>query len=131
MHRLETIHRRVVRILYKLGRQTMVSISSLMHSHGWLKFRLVCKFSPSFESRAIYQASPEYLANVITLRTDDRPRRVGSNMMLHQLITTKVYAESAFAVVAPKYWNALPAHIRSTEYKPLFNRKVYKYCISL
>ena len=84
-----------------------------MHSLGWLKFRLVCKFRLlCITYRAIYQASPKYLANVITIRTDYRPRRVGSNMMLHQAITTTVYAESAFAVAAPKCWNALPADIR-------------------
>ena len=99
----------------------MVSISSLMHSLGWLKFRLVCKFRIiCITHRAIYQASPEYLTNVINLRTDNRPRRVGSNMMLHQPITTTVYAELAFAVIAPKCWNALPAHIRSSESEHLF-----------
>ena len=43
LHILETMHRRAVRILYKLDRR-MVSISSVMHSLGWLKIRLVCKF---------------------------------------------------------------------------------------
>ena len=81
--------------------------------------------------RSIYQASPKYLANVITICTDYRPRRVGLNMMLHQPITTTVYAESAFAVAAPKCWNALPADIRSTESEPLFKRKEYNYFISL
>ena len=96
-----------------------------MHSLGCLKCRLVCKFRfLCITHRAIYQASPEYLANVITLRSGNRPHRVGSNMMLHQPITTTVYAESEFAVVAigPKCLNALPAHIRSTESEPLFKR---------
>ena len=81
--------------------------------------------------RAIYQASPEYIDNVITLHLDNRPRRIGSNMMLHQPINTTVYAKSAFVVVVPKCWNALKAHIRSTESEPLFKRKVYNYFISL
>ena len=110
----------------------MVSISSLIHSLGWLQFRLVCKFRLlCITHRAIYQARPEYLANVITLRSENRPRRVGSNKMLHQPITTTVYAEAAFAVVALKCWNALSADIRSTESEPLFKRKVYNYFISL
>ena len=103
-----------------------------MHSLGWLHFRLVCKFRLlCITHRAIYQASPNYLANIITIRTDYRPRRVGSTMMLHQPITATVYAESEFAVAAPKCWNALPADIRSTESEPLFKRKVYHYFISL
>ena len=96
LHILETIQRRAVIILYKLNRRTMVYISSLMHSLGWLKFRLVFKFRLiCITHRYIYQASPKYLANVITIRTVYRPRRVGSNMILHQPITTTVYAESA------------------------------------
>ena len=35
MHILGTIQRRALRILYKLGRRIIVSISSLMHSLGW------------------------------------------------------------------------------------------------
>ena len=124
LHRLETIQRRAVRILYKRKRRTMVSVSSLMHSLGWLKFRLVCKFRLlCITHRAIYRVNPRYLANIITIRTDYRPRRIGSNMMLNQPITTRVYAESAFAVAAPKCWNALPADIRLTESEPLLNVK--------
>ena len=132
LHRLETIQRRAVRILYKLNRRTMVSISSLMHSLGWLKFRLVCKYRLlCITHRAIYQARPKYLANVITMRTDYRPRCVGVNIVIHLPISTTVYAESTFAVAAPKCWNALPADIRSTESEPLFKRKLYNYFISL
>ena len=35
-----------------------------------------------------------------------------------------VYAESPFAVVDLKCWNALPAHIRSTESETVFKRKI-------
>ena len=109
MHILETIQRRTVRILYKLGRRTMVYISSLMHSLGCLKFRLICKFRLlCITHRASYKAINEYHANLITISTDNIPRLVGSNMMLHQPITTTLYAESVFAAVAPKCWNALP-----------------------
>ena len=81
--------------------------------------------SPLHNASSHLSSSPKYLANIITIRTDYRPRRVGSTMMLHQPITTTVYAESAFAVAAPKCWNALPADIRSTESEPLFKRKVF------
>ena len=103
-----------------------------MHSLGWLKFQIVCKLRLlCITHRAIYRASPKYLANIITIRTDYRPHRVGSTMMLHQHITTTVYAESAFAVAAPKCRNALSADNISTESETLFKRKVYHYFISL
>ena len=123
----------LIRILYKLKRRTMVSVSSLMHSLGWLKFRLFCKFRLlCITHRSIYRASPKYLAIMITIRTDYRPRRVGLTIMLHQPITATVYAESAFAVAAPKCWNALQmTSDLSTESEHLFKRKVYHYFIYL
>ena len=66
------------------------------------------------------QPNPSSTSCLKSLLTYNRPHRVGSTMMLVQPITTTVYTESVFAVVAPKCWNALPAHIRSTESEPLF-----------
>ena len=44
MHTLESIQRRAIRILYKLNFASIVSISDLMRSLGWLKFRYICKY---------------------------------------------------------------------------------------
>ena len=42
MYKLERIQRRVIRVLYKLNFASVVSISDLMRSLGWLKFRYIC-----------------------------------------------------------------------------------------
>ena len=42
MYKLERIQRRVIRLLYKLNVASIISISTLMRSLGWLKFRYIC-----------------------------------------------------------------------------------------
>ena len=41
---LKMIQRRVIRTLYKLKFSSIVSISTLMRSLGWLKFRYICRY---------------------------------------------------------------------------------------
>ena len=43
MYKLERIQCRNIRILYILNFASIVSISALMRSIGWLKFRYICK----------------------------------------------------------------------------------------
>ena len=42
MYKLERIQRRAIHVLYKLKFTSIVSISDLMRSLGWLKFRYIC-----------------------------------------------------------------------------------------
>ena len=42
MYKLERIQRRAIRVLYKLKFASIVSISDLMRSLCWLKFRYIC-----------------------------------------------------------------------------------------
>ena len=41
MYKHERIQRRVIRVLYKLNFASIVSISDLMRSLGWLNFRYI------------------------------------------------------------------------------------------
>ena len=43
MYNIKRIQRRAIRVLYKLNYNSIVSISALMRSLGWLKFRYICK----------------------------------------------------------------------------------------
>ena len=132
MHRFENIQRRAVKILYKLKRRMDVSITSLMISLGLLPFHSQCKFRLlCITQRAIYRSIPEYLATLISIHSDSRPRHSGSTMVLHQPITSTRFFEAAFAVAVPKYWNLLPTDIRITKSESLFKRKLYKYFLYL
>ena len=63
MYKLERIQRRVIYVLYKLNFYLIVSISDLMRSLGWLKFRYILihrLFCITY--KAIHREFTEYLA---------------------------------------------------------------------
>ena len=68
MYKLECIQCRAIRVLYKLNFASIVSISTLMISIGWLKFRYICKHMLlCITHKAIYLGFPEYLAQSIII----------------------------------------------------------------
>ena len=83
------IQRRSIRTLYKLKLSSIVSISTLMRSLGWLKFRYLCRYRLlCITHMVIHLRSPEYLADLI--------------MKIVQRSTIYAHSESAVSVVAPK-----------------------------
>ena len=86
MYKLERIKRRVIRVLYKLNFASIVSISALMISLGWLKFiyscinRLLC-----ITHKAIHRGFPEYLSQSKILF---RVKKIQSEVPRHEVGTT-------------------------------------------
>ena len=101
MLKLEKI-RRAIRTLYKLKFSSIVSISTLMRSLGWLKYRYICRYRLlCITHKVIHLRSPEYLADLISIQTISRASRKCHTIKIVQRSTI---SESAFSVVAPKYW---------------------------
>ena len=78
MYKLERIQRRAIRVLYKLNFASIVSISDLMRSLGWLKFRYICihicLYMPigyCVTHKVIHRGFPEYLAQSITIQSSN------------------------------------------------------------
>ena len=70
MFKLEKIQRRAIRTLYKLEFSSIVSISTLMRSLDWLKFRYLCRSRLLYIThKVIHLISPEYLADLISIQT--------------------------------------------------------------
>ena len=68
MYKLEYIQRRAIRVLYKLNVAYIVTISDLMRSLGWLKFRYICIYRLLCITRkVILRGFPEYLAQSIII----------------------------------------------------------------
>ena len=132
MYKLERIQRRAIRVLYKLKVASIVSISDLMRSLGWLKFiymcihRLLC-----ITHKVIQRGFPEYLAQSITIQSSNRSSRKCHIMKLVQRSTSLEFSESAFSVIAPKSWHSLPYYIRCVTSISLFKRKLYVHSKSL
>ena len=121
MYKLERIQRRAIRVLYKLNFASIVYISALMRSLGWLKFRYICKHRLlCIKHKAIYRGFPEYLAQSIIIQSSSRSSRKFHIVKLVKRSTSLAYSESAFSVIAPKSWNSLPYDIRCITSLSLF-----------
>ena len=125
MLKLEMIQRRSICTLYKLKFSSIVSISTLMRSLGWLKFSYICRYRLlCIIHKVIHLRSPEYLADLISIHTLSRVSRKCHTMIIVQRLTLSSQSESAFSVEAPKYWNALPYDIRCLQSLSLFKCKL-------
>ena len=132
IYKLERIQRRAIRVLYKLNFASIVSISDLMRSLGWLKFRYICIHRLlCITHKAIHRGFPEYLAQSITIQSSNRSSRKCHIMKLVQQSTSLAFSESALSVIAPKSWNSLPYDIRCVTSIPLCKRKLYIHFKSL
>ena len=132
MLKLEKIQRRAIRTLYKLKFSSIVSISTLMRSLGWLKFRYLCRYRLlCITHKVIHLRSPEYLADLISMHTLSRASRKCHTMKIVQRSTISAHSDSAFSVVAPKYWNSLPYDIRCLKSLSLFKCKLSTHLLTL
>ena len=132
MFKRERIQRRAIRVLYKLHFASIVYISDLMRSLGWLKFRYICIHSLVYiKHKTIHRGFPEYLAQSITIQSSNISSRKCHIMKLVQRSTSLAFSESAFSVFAPKSWNSLPYCIRCVTSMSLFKRKLYVHFKSL
>ena len=132
MLKLEKIQRRAIRTLYKLKLSSIVTISTLMRSLSWLKFRYLCRYRLlCITHKVIYLRSPEYLADLISIQTLSRASRKCHTMKIVQRSTISAHSESAFSMVAPKYWNALPYEIICLKYLSIFKCKLSTYILTL
>ena len=100
MYKLEGIQCRAIRVLYKLNYASIVSISALMRSLGWLKLRYICIHRLlCITHTAKHRGFPEYLAQSITIQSSNRSSRKCHVMKLVQRSKTLSYFESAFSVI--------------------------------
>ena len=135
MYTLERIQRHAIRVglLYNLKCVSIVTISALMRSIGWIMFRYIFKHRLCvLRIYAIQLDLHEYLAQFIIIQSYNRSSRKCHVMKLVQLTTYLAYPESAFSVIAPKSWNSLPYDIRCTSSLSLFIKcKLYVHFKSL
>ena len=59
---------------------------------------------------------PEYLSKGVIIRATKRPSRKCELMKLSVPLVSSIYADAAFTVAAPKYWNRLPDDLRNISY---------------
>ena len=96
MLKLEKIQRRAIRTLYKLKFSSIVSISTLMRSLSWLKFRYLCRYRLlCITHKVIHLRYPEYLADFISINTISSASRKCHMMRIVQRPTISAPSEYA------------------------------------
>ena len=103
-----------------------------MATLGWLQFRDLCKFRLlCITHKAIYMGVPSYLSKGLIIRTTTRPSRKCELMKLSLPLVSSMYADAAFTVAAPKYWNSLPDELRTMSSFMSFKCRLHTYMVSL
>ena len=103
-----------------------------MATLGWLKFRYLCKFRLlCITHKAIYMGVPSYLSKGLIIRETNRPSRKCELMKLSVPFVSSMYADDAFTVATPKYWNSLPDELRTLSYFITFKYRLHSYMLSL
>ena len=74
---------------------------------------------------------PSYLSKGLIIRTTTRPSRKCELMKLYLPLVSSMYADAAFTVSAPKYWNSLPDELRTISSFMSFKCRLHKYMVSL
>ena len=131
----EKIQRRAVRVLYKIKNNintntgsNYISIIHIMLTLGWLRYRDLCKLILlCLTHKAIYTGEPKYLDELLSIGTNNRPRRDIHSMKLVMPHTNSCFGNSAFSVAVPTLWNLLPNIIRTTTSRSQFKSKLFKH----
>ena len=132
MYKLERIQRRSIHVLYKLNFISIVSISALMRSIRWLKFRYICKHRLlCIMHKAIHLGFPEYLDQSIIIQSFNISSWKCHIIKLVQRSISLAYSELAFSAIALKSWNSLPYDTLCTTSLSFLKRKLYVHFKSL
>ena len=74
---------------------------------------------------------PEYLSKGLIIRATTHPSRKCELNKLSLPLVSSIYADAAFTVASPKYWNSLPKELRTLSYFITFKCLLYSYMLSL
>ena len=74
---------------------------------------------------------PSYLSKGLIILTTTRPSRKCELMKLYLPLVSSMYADAAFTVAAPKYWNSLPDELLTMLSFITFKCRLHTYMVSI
>ena len=108
------------------------NITPVLRSLHWLpiKFRLRFKIL-LLTYKCLNDRAPSYLSELLTIRQHSRTLRSAQDIqLLAPKITdvkTAFYGARSFSVSAPRLWNELPSHVKSSQSICAFKRNLKTY----
>ena len=100
-------------------------VTTLLKTLHWLPVSCRIHFKILLTTfKALNGKGPKYIQDLLLFYTPSRSLHSGSQPLLCERRTHTKTGERAFSVIAPKLWNNLPSHIRSTESMETFKKLV-------
>jgi hypothetical protein len=101
-------------------------ISPVLRELHWLPIRERIMFKMLLITyKAIHGSAPVYISDLISISNNSRLRSSSMLLLKHgPRAHTVSYGDRAFAVAAPKLWNNIPFHIRSSPSINVFKSKL-------
>ena len=127
MRRLQLVQNSAARLL--TGTKKRDHITPVLVSLHWLPVRFRIDFKIlMFVFKALHGKAPNYLSELVHVRTTSRALRSSSEVILDvPRSRLKTKGDRSFAVAGPKLWNSLPVHIRGAQSLGIFKSLLKTY----
>lgn len=129
--RLQLVQNAAARLLK--GKRKSEHITPVLISLHWLpvKYRIDFKVL-LFVYKSLRNQAPQYLSELLHRPSQSRALRSGhSDLLFVPRTRLKNRGDRAFAVIGPKLWNSLPAHIKAAQTLSIFKSALKTYFFSL
>ena len=131
MKKLQRVQNMAARLLCNLSLNDHIS-PALIELH-WLPVKQRCVYKLAVLTfKCLHESGPSYLKDLLSTSNTSRSLR-SSNQNNLRIPTAKLkYAgERSFRVAAPRIWNSLPGHVKSTDSINIFKSKLKFYLFNL
>ena len=109
-NRLQLLQNRAARLIYMKPKRTHTS--PLLSDLHWLRITQRIQFKTLVLTyKALHNESPQYLSDLLHIRSHRYNIRASLRTTLHIPRTNKSAGDRSFAATAPRLWNSLPDHI--------------------
>ena len=111
LRRLNTVQHYAARVICRAPYTQ--NASPLMFQLHWLPVEFRIKFKVLVNVfKCLHEESPQYLSDLISIRTNCRTLRSSSGIVLKQTRTRTNFGKRAFCQSGPEMWNSLPENLR-------------------
>ncbi len=130
LSRLQLVQNSAARFLTRTKKRER--ITPVLVSLHWLPVEFRIEFKVLLMVfKALHGFSPKYIAELLIPYQNSRNLRSSNQMILHVPKTRlKSKGDRAFSVAAPRLWNLLPMHIKSSPSVDVFKSRLKSYLFS-
>ena len=123
--KLQSVQNSAIRLVCKINRYERISITNLLKHFHWLRVKDRVTFKVLLiVHKALNNTAPPDIKSMLQPSNSERTRKLEISQ------SNGRYGDKAFAVAAPKLWNALPLNIRVEEDTSQFKKNLKTFLFS-